>query len=158
VQGQLDLGGKLGVGRLTSVAGGQHRHRAPDLALALEDVDRDPDGPRLVGDAALDRLPDPGSRIRGELQPAAPVELLDRADQAQDPLLDQVGERDLLTAVVLGDGDHEAQVRVDHSLLGGEVTALDPLGELDLLLGREQAVPADLVQEQLQGVGFEQGL
>ena len=61
-------------------------------------------------------------------------------------------------AVVLGDRDHEAQVRVDHPLLGVEVAALDALRELDLLVGGEQAVPADLVQEQLQGVGFEQGL
>ena len=58
----------------------------------------------------------------------------------------------LLAPVVLGDRHHQAQVRVDHALLGLEVAALDPLGELDLLVGGEQAVPADLVQEQLQGV------
>ncbi len=57
-----------------------------------------------------------------------------------------------MVAVVLGDRDDEAEVRLDHPLLRGAVAALDPLCELDLLRGGEQLVPAGLTQEQLQGV------
>ena len=63
----------------------------------------------------------------------------------------------MLALVVLGDRHHQAQVRVDHALLGLEVAALDAARQLVLLLGGQQAVPADLVQEQLQGVGFDRG-
>src|SRR6478736_5222321 len=49
--------------------------------LALDDVDRNPDGARLVRNAALHRLANPPRRIRRELVPAPPVELLHRADQ-----------------------------------------------------------------------------
>ena len=57
-----------------------------------------------------------------------------------------------MALVALGDRDDEAQVRVDHQVLGFLVAALDPLGELDLLLGGEQLVAAGLVQEQLERV------
>src|SRR3712207_8063729 len=40
--------------------------------------------------------------------------------------------------VALGDVHDEAQVRLDHVLLGVEVPALDALGELDLLAGGEE--------------------
>jgi hypothetical protein len=41
-----------------------------------------------------------------------------------------------LALVAAGVRDDEAQVRVDHALLGLEVAALDALGELDLLARR----------------------
>ena len=58
-----------------------------------------------------------------------------------------------LVAVVLGDRDDEPQVGLDHLLLGGEVAALDPLGELDLFGRGQQPHLADVLEEQLQGVG-----
>ena len=58
-----------------------------------------------------------------------------------------------MTAVALRDRDHEAQVRVDHALLRGQVAALDALGERDLVRGGEQLVAADLGQEHAQRVG-----
>ena len=58
-----------------------------------------------------------------------------------------------LVAVVLRDRDDQPQVGLDHLLLGVEVAALDPLGEVDLLLGRQQAHLADVLEEQLQRVG-----
>ena len=60
---------------------------------------------------------------------------------------------ELLALVLLRDRDDQAQVRVDHALLGGDVALLDPLGELDLLGGGQQRVAADLVEEELQRVG-----
>ena len=52
------------------------RSARPIRCLALGDVDGDADRARLVRDAALHGLADPPRRIRGELEAAAPVELL----------------------------------------------------------------------------------
>src|ERR671914_319804 len=149
-----ELGGRgyLLVGRRTPVLRRQVAFHAGDLALALADVDRDPDGAPLVREATLDRLPDPEGGVGRELVSPAPVELLGRPDQAQDALLDQVEQCELVALVLLGERDDEAQVRVDHALLGLEVAALDSLRQLDLLLGREQRVAAHVAQEELQRV------
>ena len=126
---------------------------ARELALVAHEVDRQLDRARLGVHPALDRLADPPRRVGREAVALAPVELLDRADQAEDALLDQVEQRQLGALVLLRDRDDEAQVRVDHAVLGGEVAALDPLREVDLLRRREQPVAADLVEEELQRVG-----
>jgi hypothetical protein len=122
------------------------------LLHALDDVNRHADRARLVGDRTLHGLPDPPGRVGGELQPALPFELLDRADEAEHTLLDEIEERQALVAVVLRDRDDEPQVRLDHLLLGGHVALLDPLRELDLVGGGQQRMAPDLAQEQLQGV------
>jgi hypothetical protein len=102
------------------------------------------------------------------------VELLDRADQAQVALLDQVQEQHAAAGVALGQRDDQPQVRLEQVVLGpatvlgdplvlvadlvlelellvgdlllGEQTGLDPLGELDLLLGVQQRDLADLLE------------
>src|SRR6185312_14424737 len=79
-------------------------------------------------------------------------ELLDGADQAERALLDEVPHREALALVAAGDRHHEAQVGVDHPLLGDEVAALDLLRQLDLLGGREQGPVARLPHQQLEGV------
>jgi hypothetical protein len=55
--------------------------------------------------------------------------------------------------VALGDRDHEAEVRVDHPLLGRRVAALDPLRECDLFGCGEQLILAGAIHEQGQRVG-----
>ena len=95
---------------------------------------------------------DPEGRVGRELVALAPVELLGRADQAEDALLDQVEQGQVLALVLLRDRDDQAQVRVDHALLGLEVAALDRLRQLDLLVGAQQRVAPDLVEEQLERV------
>ena len=57
-----------------------------------------------------------------------------------------------MALVLLGERYHEPQVRVHHALLGLEVASLDALGELDLLLGAQQRVAADVAEEQLERV------
>src|SRR6185436_1095943 len=104
---------ELGVGGLAPELRDELALRARDLLLALDDVNRDADRPRLVRDPALHRLPDPPRRVRRELEALAVVELLDGADEADDPLLDQVEERDVVAAVLLRDRDDQAEVRVD---------------------------------------------
>ena len=86
-------------------------------------------------------------------KPPAVVELLRRADEADRALLDQVQERQALVAVVLCDRDDESEVRLDHLLLGVEIAALDPLGEADFLLRRQQPSLPDVLHEQLKRIG-----
>src|SRR5215207_6168841 len=152
---RLDPGdlGDLLRGRLAAELGDQLALRAADLVELLDDVDRDADRARLVGQRASDRLADPPGRVGRELEALAVVELLRGTHQAERALLDQVEERKPLVAVVLGDRDDQAQVGLDHLLLRVEVTALDPAREVDLLLGGEQPDLADVLQEQLKGVG-----
>src|SRR5512133_17656 len=157
LQRELRLLGDLLVGRLPPELRGERPLRASDFLLAVGDVHRDPDGPRLVGHPALNGLADPPGRVRRELEAAAPVELLHRADQADDSLLDQVEQREPVALIPLRDRDDQAQVRVDHPLLGFGVAALDPLGELDLFLLGQQRPATGLVEEELERVGGRDG-
>ena len=68
------------------------------------------------------------------------------------PFLDQIEEGEALVAVVLGDRDHQPQVRLDHPFLRVHVAALDPLRELDLLGCRQELMPAGLPQEELERI------
>jgi hypothetical protein len=82
------------------------------------------------------------------------VELLHRAHEPDRALLDEVGEREavLVALVALGDVDDEAQVRLDHPVLGGEVAALDAAREPDLLGGGQERRARDLGEEVLEAV------
>src|ERR671911_319883 len=62
--------------------------RARELLLPFDDVDGHADRARMVRDRALHGLADPPGRVRRELEPAAPVELLYGAVEAERPLLD----------------------------------------------------------------------
>jgi hypothetical protein len=115
-------------------------------------VDGHADRPRLVRERPRDRLADPPGRVRRELVAPAPVELLDRADQAERAFLDQVEERQALVPVVLRDRDDEPEVRLDHVCLRAHVPALDLLGELDLLGGGQQRMASRLAEEELERV------
>ncbi len=119
---------------------------------------RDADRARLVGERPGDRLTDPPRGVGRELEALSVVELLRRAHESERALLDQIEEGEALVSVVLGDRDHEAQVRLDHLLLGVEVPALDALRQVDLLLRREQPDLSDVLQEELKGVGGHVGL
>src|SRR4051812_16359109 len=147
-----DLGDLLG-GGLAAELRDQLALRAADLVELLHDVDRDADRARLVRERAGDRLADPPRGVGRELEALAIVELLRRADEPERALLDQVEEGQTLVPVVLGDRHHEPEVGLDHLLLRVQVAALDAAGEINLLLRREQAHLADVLQEQLKGIG-----
>jgi hypothetical protein len=125
----------------------QHLARgAHDLVDRLDHVHRDADGARLVGDRAGDRLPDPPGGVGRELVAAAVLELVDRLHQADIAFLDQVEELQAAVGVFLGDRDHQAQVGLDHFLLGDARLALAllhhlhdaaELGDRDAGLGRQ---------------------
>jgi hypothetical protein len=94
-------------------------------------VHRNADGARLVGDRAGDRLPDPPGRIGRELVAAAVFEFVDRLHQADIAFLDQIEELQAAIGVFLGDRDDEAQVGLDHFLLGDRRLALALLHLVD---------------------------
>ena len=104
-------------GRLAAELARQLRAHALAALQPVVDVRRQPDRARVVLDRAHQRLADPPDRVGRELEAAAVVELLDRADQAEVALLDQVRERQAEVAVVLRDRDHELQVVLDEAVL-----------------------------------------
>ena len=150
---EVEVAGDLGDRRLARQLGPQLPLGPVNLVELLDDVHGHPDRPALVGDRARDGLADPPGRVGRELEPLAVVELLGRADEPDRSLLDQVEERQALVAVALGDRDDEAQVGLDHRLLGGVIAQLDPLRELDLLRRGEERHLADVLEEELQRVG-----
>src|SRR5919112_443349 len=87
----------------------------------INDVCRQTHGAGVVGDGAGDGLTDPPCRVSGEAVAHLGVELLDGPDQACVPLLDQVLEEHTSPPVLLGDGDHKPQVRLDELLTGSHV-------------------------------------
>src|SRR6266566_8277658 len=150
--GHLELDGDLVRPRLAPEPLDELALDVHDLVQLLDHVHRDPDRARLVRDRARHRLADPPRRIGGELVALAVVELLDRADQAERALLDQVEEGEAATEVRLRDRDDEAQVGLDHLCLRAHVAALDALGEVDLLIGGQERHLPDLAQVEPQRV------
>ena len=97
----------------------QHLPRcAHQLVDRLDHVHGDADGARLIGDGAGDRLPDPPRCIGAELVAAAVFELIHRLHQADIAFLDQIQELQAAIGVFLRDRDHQAQIGLDHLLLG----------------------------------------
>ena len=178
--GHVELLGQLLRGGLAAQVLEHLALHAGQLVDDLDHVHRDADGARLVGHRAGDRLADPPRRVGRELEALGVVELLDRTDQAEVALLDEVQEQHAAAGVALGERDHEAQVGLEQVVLGvlavlgdppqlalelhvhlaagvelllGEEAGLDPLGELDLLLGVEEGDLADLLEVVLDRVG-----
>src|SRR3990170_108570 len=95
--------------------------RHPDEPVdRLDHVRGDADGASLVGDGAGDGLTDPPRGVGGELVTLLVVELLDRPDEPDVALLDEVEEAHPAADVLLGDRHDEAQVG------GGELLARVP--------------------------------
>ncbi len=84
-----------------------------------------------------DGLANPPDRVGNELEAARLVEALGRLDQAVVALVDQVGQAQTLSLVLLGDGDDEAQVGTGELVQRFFVALLDAPCQFDLLLGRQ---------------------
>ena len=121
----------------------------------LGDVHGQADRAPGVLQAALDRLANPQCGVGREAKALAPVELLARADQAEQTLLDEVGERQALVLIAPRVGGDEAQIGVDEQFLGVQVAALDALCQVDLLGGGEQWVAARVREQLIDGLGDE---
>src|SRR6266542_5895390 len=120
----------------------------PDQAVdGLHHVDRDADGAGLVGDGPRDRLPDPPGGVGAEFEALLVVELLDRADEADVALLDEVQEAHAAADVLLGDADHQAQVRLGQTLASVDPLLDEPPGaSLEGRIERQRRVVAELAQ------------
>ncbi len=116
-------------GRLAAQLLHQLARGADQLVDGLDHVHRDADGAGLVGDGAGDGLANPPGGVGRELVAAAVLELVDRLHQADVAFLNEVEELQAAVGVLLGDGDHQAQVGFDQLALGvlGIHVALDDL-------------------------------
>src|SRR5574337_152357 len=97
----------------------QHLARdAVELVDGLDHMHRNADGACLVRNRARDRLANPPGRVSRELVTAAVFEFVHGVHQADVAFLDQVEELQAAVGVFLGDGNHQAQVGLDHLFLG----------------------------------------
>src|SRR5262245_10723526 len=133
--------------------------RAHEPTNLVRDVDRKTDRAALDGERARSCLADPPGRIGRKLVAELVVELLDRADQPEVPLLNQIEQRHPGLRVVPRDRHHEAQVRLDQLLLRLLVALVLAAGERPLLGRRQQrpvAARADIALEGvLRGLGLD---
>src|SRR5207248_1593979 len=109
-------------------------------------MDGEADCAPRVGDATRDGLPDPPRGVGRELEPLAPVELLDRVHEAEVAFLDQVEQRKTRGLVLLGDRHDEPEVRLHERALGGlplttDASQLAPLGGGELLAPSAELLP-----------------
>ena len=126
--------GQFVVGRLAAEDRGQLGRRRFEPLELFADFEGDADGASVLLDGALQRLADPPGGVGRELESALPVELLDRAQEAERALLDQVDHLDTAVLVAAGPVQDESQVGRDHLLLGLFVAGRHALGELDLFV------------------------
>ena len=105
-------------------------------------MDRDADGARLIGDGTGSSLSDPPGGIGAEFVAAAVLKLLHGLHQAGIALLNQVEEGEAAVHVLLDDGDHEAQIGLDHLRAGGLPLA-QRLAEARQALSKAEAKCAD---------------
>src|SRR5438128_5651105 len=138
--------GELLFARLPAELLEQGPRHARQLIEGVNHVDRDADRPRLVRDGARDRLADPPGRVGRELEAALVVELLDRAHQPQVPFLDQVEERQAPVEVLLGNRDHQAEVRLGEVMACLFRAGFHLLRQLNLFLSREQVDASNLLE------------
>src|SRR5580704_10519279 len=90
---------------------------AMNPACGLRRVPGHTDHAALVGHSSRDRLPDPPNCIGGELDAMPIVVFLDRTYETEIAFLDKIGKlQGAVTSIVLGDGNHETEIRT-HRLL-----------------------------------------
>src|SRR5829696_3572377 len=134
---EVELLGELVERRGTAEARLEPRALLLEPGEVVGGMDGQADGAPGVGDAALDRLADPPRGVRGELEPLAPVELLDRVDEAEVALLDEVEQREAGRLVLLRNRHHKTQVRLHERALR-VVAEARGAAQLTLLGGRER--------------------
>ena len=79
---------------------------------------RNTDGARLVGNRAGNRLANPPCRISRKFVATTIFELIHRLHQTDIAFLNQIKELQTTVGVFFGNGNHQAQVRLNHFLLG----------------------------------------
>ena len=97
----------------------------------------------LIGDGALDGLPDPPPRVSAELCTFRWIKPINRHHQSDVSFGNEVKQRQTVIRVVARDRHDETQVRADHELARLAVAVPNLPRELDLLLRCEQGGSPD---------------
>ena len=109
-------------------------------------VERHAHDARLLGQRLQDGLANPPDGVGDELDPLRLVEFVRGANQTEVALVDQIGERDALILIFLGDGHDEAEVRPNELVETLLVALPDLLGKADFLIARDQRIRADVAE------------
>ena len=123
----LHLIGDLLRGRFAAEVLDQLLLHAHQLVDRFDHVHRDADRARLICDGSSDGLADPPRGVGRELVAPSVLELLDRLHEAHVALLNEIEEREASVRVLLGNGDHQAEVGFDHLGLGLQRLPLEVL-------------------------------
>ena len=157
VLGDVDHLRKLVVGRLALVLLLELGEGLVNLVQGTHLVQRKPDDAALLGKGLEDALANPPHGVGNEFEATGLVELLGGLDQAQVALVDEVREAESLVLVLLGHGNHKAQIGAGKLLQGGLVSFTDTLGQFHFLFRRHQLFPADFLEVLVQGGAFTVG-
>ena len=149
--GGAQFGGQFLVGRFAAQFLLQLHRRAAHLGNFVHQMHRQPDGLGLVGQRAFDGLLDPPRAVGGKLAALFRVKAFDGLHQADVAFADQIQQRQADALVVAGDFHDQAQVGLDHVFARFFVALLDPGGEFNFLLRREQFHLADFAQIKADG-------
>ena len=136
-------------GRLTPIGRFKMAHGAQNDIDFLDDMHRQTDCPGLVHDAALDTLANPPGGVGRETKTTLGIEFLQRMNQAEIALFDQIEQRNAAIQVVLGNIDHQAEIVLDHFLARRKITGPHAPRRLHLICRCQQRLGANLVQVKL---------
>ena len=147
VHGLVHLPCDLDVSRLTAEHLGQRSVRPGQLGQVRVLVERDSDGPGLLGKRLEHGLPNPPDGIGNEFHTLVGIEFLDRLEKALVADADELGKSESTTLVLLHVGDDEAEVGRYESLGRLLVTFSCSTSEFSLFPGiLDEGVLLDVLQ------------
>jgi hypothetical protein len=107
---------------------------------------RNSDGASLIGDRTSDTLTDPPRCIGRELKPSIRIEFINRSEESDISLLNEVEEPEPTTHILLRDRDNESEVRFCETFTGTHVTLLNEVSETDFLTRIDEREATDLIE------------
>lgn len=117
----------------------------------FDHVGGDVDGLDGVDEGAFDGLLDPPGGVGAEARALGGVETFDGFEQAEVALFDEVDQGQAAVAVVLGDGNDEAQIGARHAIAGFRTAMADDAPcEFFFFIGGQQRHFVDLPKIDLQ--------
>src|SRR5581483_2131316 len=111
------------------------------------------DQARRLLPSSPDCLANPPVGVGTKLGAIRRVKGLQRPQEAQVPILDEVGQIALVSLVALSDVDHQAQICREKLLAGDLVSGLDPQGEQVFFLRGKQGRGPDLREVEPERIG-----
>src|SRR6266550_422837 len=140
---------RLSTQRLPEILGSAH-----DAGQIRGPIQRHAHRTALPRECGENRLANPPHGVRDELDALIGIELARRREQTDVALADEIGERQAAILVLLGDGNHEAQVALYQLLHRLLIARANLPGERDLLLLRQQRSLGDLVEVLIEDVAL----